>query len=179
MYSEPYLGNVAIFAGNFAPRGWALCSGQLMSIAQNTALFSILGTTFGGDGQTTFALPDLRGRIAIHPDNSNYILGEIAGTENITITTSQMPAHTHAFISVSGSMAASTGTGGTDSPATAVPAKPASDLYNTSADSGGMAVNNVSAASPIAGASNPVPILSPYLAMNYVIALEGLFPSRN
>lgn len=179
MYSEPYLGNVSIFAGNFAPRGWALCNGQLMSISQNSALFAILGTTFGGDGQTTFGLPDLRSRIAIHPDNNTYNLGQAAGTENIIISTTQMPPHTHALVSIGGSMAASTATGGTDSPANAFPAKSASDLYNTSVDSGGMAVSNVSAASPNAGASGPVPILSPYLAMNYVIATEGLFPSRN
>src|SRR4051794_10683767 len=97
--SEPFIGEVIMFAGNFAPRGWALCQGQLLSIAQNTALFSILGTTYGGNGQTTFALPDLRGRVPLGqgqgPGLSSYVLGEVAGNENVTLISTQMPQHNH------------------------------------------------------------------------------------
>src|SRR5688572_5350285 len=97
--SEPFIGEIIMFAGNFAPRGWAFCSGQLLSIAQNTALFSILGTTYGGNGQTTFALPDLRGRCPVHqgqgPGLSNYSLGQVGGTESVTLIASQLPPHSH------------------------------------------------------------------------------------
>src|SRR5438132_384897 len=97
--SEPFLGEIRMFCGNFNPRGWALCNGQLLSIAQNTALFSILGTTYGGNGQTTFALPDLRGRVPVHPGQgpglSMYNLGENGGAESVTLTAAQMPAHQH------------------------------------------------------------------------------------
>jgi microcystin-dependent protein len=183
MYDEPYLGTVGIFGGNFAPRGWLLCNGQLLSIAEESTLFAILGTTFGGDGQTTFGVPDLRGRIAIGtgqgPGQPNFVIGQRAGSESVTITVSQMPAHAHAFVSITGTMNANINTGGTDSPAAAFPAKPGSALYNTSADGGGMAPNNVTAVSPAAGASGPVATMSPYLAMNYVIATSGIFPSRN
>src|SRR4051812_19628298 len=97
--SEPFLAEIMIFAGNFAPRGWAFCNGQILSIAQNTALFSLLGTTYGGNGQTTFALPDLRGRVPIGvgqgPGLSSISLGEVGGTENVTLLTTQMPMHDH------------------------------------------------------------------------------------
>src|SRR5688572_15936308 len=97
--SEPFLAQIMMFGGNFAPRGWALCNGQILSIAQNTALFSILGTTYGGNGQTTFALPDLRGRVPIHPGQgpglSSYSLGQSAGTETVTLTINEMPTHLH------------------------------------------------------------------------------------
>jgi microcystin-dependent protein len=179
MFFEPYLGAVSIFGGNFAPRGWALCNGQLLSIAQNTALFSLLGTTYGGNGQTTFALPDLRGRIAMHPDGSNFSLGQSGGTESTSITVQQMPIHVHTVLSISGAMAASTAGGSIDFPNGAYPAQSSSDLYNTSPDGAGMAVANINAASPVAGAGGPVPILSPYLTMNYCIAMEGIYPSRN
>src|SRR3954470_22596670 len=97
---DPFIGQIILFAGNFAPKGWAFCSGQLLSIAQNSALFSLLGTTYGGNGQTTFALPDLRSRVPIHagqgPGLTNYVQGEQTGVENVTLTTPQLPAHTHA-----------------------------------------------------------------------------------
>src|SRR3954468_23228168 len=97
--SEPFLGEIRMFGGNFAPRGWAFCNGQILSIAQNTALFSLLGTTYGGNGQTTFGLPDLRGRVAVSagqgPGLSNYSLGELAGSESVTLTSANMPAHNH------------------------------------------------------------------------------------
>ena len=177
MFTEPYLANVTIFAGNFAPRSWMFCQGQLLSIAQNTALFALIGTTYGGDGQTTFALPDFRGRIAVHPGNT-MILGEMAGTENVTITSNQMPAHNHIITSATPTVPASSAAGG-NVPTGALPAKPASDLYSASADGFGMAATDTSGPSPAAGGSMPVPVISPYLAMNYIIAVEGIFPSRN
>ena len=98
---EPFIGMIVQFGGNFAPRGWALCDGQLMSIAQNSALFSILGTTYGGDGRTTFALPDLRSRVPIHPGQgpglSRYVLGQAGGVESVTLTVNNMPSHNHSF----------------------------------------------------------------------------------
>src|SRR5512140_216933 len=116
--STPFIGEIVMFAGNFAPRSWALCNGQLLPIAQNTALFSILGTTYGGDGRTTFALPDLRGRVPVHPGQgpglSNYVLGEMAGTENTTLLINNMPAHNHTLNAVSDA-------GDTAAPAGALP----------------------------------------------------------
>jgi microcystin-dependent protein len=179
MFTEPYLANVTVFAGNFAPRSWAFCDGSLISIAQNSALFALLGTTYGGDGITTFALPDLRSRIAVHPGNAAIQLGEVGGSELVNLTSQQMPQHIHTFVSITGGSPASTATGNTASPLNAVPAKPAKGLYNTSADGFGMAGVTALAQSPLAGASGPVPTLSPYLAMNYIIAVEGIFPSRN
>src|ERR1044072_1975604 len=104
MFVEPYLGNVTVFAGNFAPRAWMFCQGQLLAIAENDALFALIGTTYGGDGQVTFGLPDFRSRVAIHqgqgPGLSNYILGQASGTESVTLTTAQCPGHNHQFISI-------------------------------------------------------------------------------
>src|SRR5437868_7879336 len=104
--SEPFIAEIVMFAGNFAPRGWALCQGQIMSIAQNTALFSLLGTTYGGDGQTTFALPDLRGRAPIHT-NSTYPQGAVVGTEQVTLVSTTLPAHGHPAMALSGPGSAS------------------------------------------------------------------------
>jgi microcystin-dependent protein len=179
MFFEPYLGAVSIFGGNFAPRGWAFCNGQILSIAQNTALFSLLGTTFGGNGQTTFALPDLRGRMAMHPNGSSFVVGQSGGTEATSLIQQQMPIHMHVIASISGGMSASTAGGSTDFPNGAYPAQSSGDLYNTSADGPGMAAANITAVSPAAGSSGPVPTLSPYLTMNYCIALQGIYPSRN
>ena len=166
--SEPFIGSIILFAGNFAPRGWAFCNGQLLPIAQNTALFSILGTTYGGNGQTTFALPDLRGRVPLHPGTgpglSQYTLGQSAGAETITLTSSEMPAHTHV-------QPASNGDQTTNRPNAAVPAR--GGVYAGTTD--GSALDPTSPA----GGSQPHSNLQPYLAVNYIIALEGIFPSRN
>ncbi|MBU3886947.1 phage tail protein [Methylosinus sporium] len=175
--SEPFIGMIVAFAGNFAPRGWALCQGQLLSIAQHTALFSILGTTYGGNGQTNFALPDLRGRAIVGqgqgPGLGFYALGEIAGVESTTLTTSQMPAHTH-LVSAQATAAS------TPSPAGAVPAelgagKNATNLYGppTPATAVAMAPSMISPT----GGNQPVSVLSPFTVINYIIALEGVFPS--
>lgn len=182
MFIEPYLGNVSVFAGNFAPRGWMFCQGQLLSIAQYDALFALIGTTYGGDGQTTFALPDFRSRIAIHAGQgaglSNYSLGQMGGNENITLLTMQMPAHTHSLISFQVKQSASTATTGTDNPTNAYPASGA-NVYNNSSDGTSMGTYSSVGTTPIAGSSQPVPTIQPYLAMNFVIAVEGIFPSRN
>ena len=166
--SEPFLGSIIMFGGNFAPRGWALCNGQILPIAQNTALFSLLGTTYGGNGQTTFALPDLRGRVPVHPGQgpglSSYSLGQSAGAESITLTAAEMPAHTH-------SQPATNADQNTNRPNGAVPAR--GGVYAGSTD--GSAFD----ATTVAGGSQPHSNLQPYLAVNYIIALEGIYPSRN
>lgn len=172
--AEPYIGQITIFAGNFAPRGWAFCEGQLLSIAQNTALFSILGTTYGGDGRTTFALPDLRGRAPIHaaqgPGLSNYALGQQGGTETTTLTVNQLPAHAHTTQVFSN----------TD------PATSTTPTNTVLANSGEVPIyanaSNQTLAGPttgLSGANQPFDTRQPYLAINYIIALQGIFPSRN
>lgn len=172
--SEPFIGQVILFGGNFAPRGWAFCAGQIMSIAQNTALFSILGTTYGGNGTTTFALPDLRGRVPVGPGQgpglSNYDLGQVGGTETNTLLISQMPMHNHLLTasnqpadqaSPQGNFLATEPTGSTAIYHTG----PAAETLNPSAIT-------------LTGGSQPVNNLQPYLGLNYIIALEGIYPSR-
>lgn len=182
MFVEPYLATVTTFAGNFAPRAWMFCQGQLLSIAEYTALFSLVGTTYGGDGQTTFGLPDLRSRIAIHegqgPGLSNYVIGEMAGTESVTLLSSNLPAHSHSVISFTPQQPASTATTGVNEPKNAYPASGAT-LYNLTSDGGRMGPYSSLGTTPIAGNNQPISILEPYLAMNYIIAVEGIYPSRN
>lgn len=168
-----------MFGGNFAPRGWAFCDGQLLPISQNTALFSILGTTFGGNGQTTFALPDLRGRVPLHPGQgpglSPYQLGQSAGSESVTLQTGQMPAHTHpATVTVHAS-----GRATAEDPSGAVPATTSQPAYGAAPSEGtnmnaGMATAQVAHA----GGNQPHDNLQPYLAVSFIIALEGIYPSR-
>lgn len=175
----PILGSITLFAGNFAPRGWALCNGQILSIAQNSALFSLLGTTYGGNGTSTFALPDLRGRAPIHwgqgPGLTNRVIGEASGSENVTLLSTQMPQHTHL-------VAAST--------ATATQPAPTGNLLAVSTDAGvggtpsnfiEPTANTTMAPNMIqpAGGNQPHNNMQPYLAITYIIALEGIFPSRN
>jgi microcystin-dependent protein len=179
MANEPYLGAIFMFAGNFAPRGYALCQGQLLAIAQNTALFSILGTTYGGNGVNNFALPDLRGRGPIGtgqaPGLPNVILGEVGGSNSVTILTSNMPSHTH-------TVNVSTANGAQGSPQNNFPASVVdsqggvSTAYNTTATGGATFAPN--AVNP-SGGSQPINIQDPYLGINYIIALQGIFPSRN
>jgi len=166
--SEPFIGSVILFAGNFAPRGWAFCDGQLLAISQNTALFSILGTTYGGNGVTTFALPDLRGRSPIGPRQgpglSNHDLGETGGVETVTLNVNELPAHQHL-------QPASDAEQDTNRPGNAVPAR--GGVYAGSGD--GTTLDPTS----IAGGNQPHQNRPPYLGLNYIIALEGIFPSRN
>lgn len=185
---EAFLGLITIFAGNFAPRGWAFCQGQILSIAQNTALFSLLGTTYGGNGQTTFALPDLRGRVptgtgqgpGLPPVNQ----GEIAGSPTTTLLITNMPAHNHTA-TASSSTAASTSAGTLQAPTASsllAQSNQRDAQYIEAANAGttvllGGGQTNVTVG--IAGGSQPISILQPYLGLNFIIALEGIYPSRN
>lgn len=174
--ASPFIGEIRIVGFNFAPIGWAMCQGQLLSIAQNDALFALIGTTYGGDGQTTFALPDFRGRLGVHQGQrsggSNFVMGEVAGVESVTLTTNQIPAHSH--------LAGAESTGGNQtSPTAGVYSNYATGgkkdkLYSPSAN----ATGSPTELGP-AGGNQPHDNLMPYLAINYVIALEGIFPSRN
>ena len=173
--SEPFIGQIQIFPYNFAPRGWAFCQGQIMSIAQNTALFSLLGTTYGGDGQTTFALPDLRGRVPNSsgqgPGLSNYSLGQVSGTESTTLQTQNLPPHNHSVtINVNSSE------GGQNSPQGTYLGKTDPGVYAATQDN---ALMGAQPATGLTGQGVPVSILQPFLTLNYCIALEGIFPSRN
>jgi microcystin-dependent protein len=169
----PFLGQIAMFAGNFAPSGWALCDGQLLAISSNTALFSLLGTTYGGDGQTTFALPDLRGRAPIHAGQgtglSDKRLGQRGGAEQVTLQVSNLPSHTH-------SLNASTATGTSNAPTGNVHADTSvfDKEYATTANTamGTETIGNT-------GGGVPVDIVQPYLTINYIIALDGDFPLRS
>ena len=178
--AEPFIGQIILFAGNFAIRGYAMCNGQLLSIAQNTALFSILGTTYGGNGQTTFALPNLMGRVPIHFGQgaglSNYSLGQQAGNENTTLLQSNMPAHSHPVLTNSSN-------GNVNAPENNFIAVPVLSGGTPTAVNGYRSTQDGTLMNPqtigITGGSQPFPILQPYLALNYLIALEGIFPSRN
>jgi microcystin-dependent protein len=175
---EGTIGEIRLFAGTFAPRTWAFCEGQIMAIAQNTALFSILGTTYGGNGQTTFALPDLRGRTAVGPGTgpglTNRNLGEQAGTENVTLIASELPAHNHNLL-VANVPADKTEPTGNSIASVADITENAMPSYKTATPNVAL---NPSSISP-AGGSQPHNNMPPYLGMNYIICLEGIFPSRN
>lgn len=193
--SQPFIGQIIQGGWNFAPRGYAFCSGQLISIAQNTALFSLLGTTYGGNGQTTFALPDLRGRSMINagqgPGLSNYVLGQAAGTEQVTLLSTQMPQHTHAVTANPNAFNAANTRATDQQPSTGA-------IFGRGVDTGGgtaipevylpagttptiaLGLNIAGSISiGMAGNSQPHPNLSPYLAVSVCIALQGIFPSRN
>jgi microcystin-dependent protein len=176
--SEPFLAEIRMFGGNFAPRGWALCNGQILPIAQNTALFSLLGTTYGGNGQTTFALPDLRSRVPLHPGQgpglSNYSLGQSGGTESNSLTQQNIPP-LPVTISINCNADSDTSKPGGHFPA----GTSAGNGYATASD-GSTKLNAAAAtALPVGGGSQPVNNIQPYLCVNFIIALEGIFPSRN
>jgi len=172
--AERYIGEIRMFSGNFAPAGWAMCNGQLIPIAQNTALFSILGTTYGGNGKTNFALPDLRQRMPLHagtgPGLTPRDLGEQGGEASTTLTALQMPSHSHG-------MSAANATASVQSPANALLAKP----VTVSAPYHDAAAVAPSPAGPLgnAGGSSPHNNLQPYLVVNFIIALTGIFPPRS
>jgi microcystin-dependent protein len=173
--SEPFIGQIQLVGFNFAPRGWAFCNGQLLPISQNTALFSLLGTTYGGDGETTFALPDLRGRVPVHsgsssgPGLSPRPLGQRSGQETVTLNTTQIPAHAHTF-----SAPVSSDSGETDTPEGGVPAVASEDIYAESTDSVGLASTTGNT-----GGGQGHNNMQPYLVVNFCIALTGIFPSQN
>ena len=177
---DPFIGEIRLLPYNFAPRGWALCQGQLMAVAQNTALFSLLGTTYGGNGSTTFGLPDLRGRVAVSPGQgaglSAYVLGEMTGTPNETLTSAQMPMHTH---TLTGTVNVSSANGGATSPAGAVWAvSPGNDEYAEGPGASSLAAYLITGITTDAGGPQSHENMMPYLALNYCIATTGIFPTR-
>jgi microcystin-dependent protein len=166
--SEPYLSEIRIVSFNFVPKGWAFCNGQLLPINQNQALFALLGTTYGGNGQTTFALPDLRGRTPLH-FGAGFTLGQAAGQESQTLTLSEMPTHNHA-------VAATTNPSTQQLPDTnSRLARGSSPMYAPAQSLVAMAPGGVTNA----GGSQPHTNMMPYLVLNFIIALQGIFPSRN
>ena len=181
---DVFMGLIQPFGFNFAPRGWATCSGQLIAIQQNSALFSLLGTYYGGNGTSNFALPDLRGRVAVGqgqgPGLSPYTIGEVTGTETTTLTSQQMPMHNHMMTVTSAAATASAPSGseligapnGEDSNLGAVTVK----MY---APAGGAQVQLAPQTIGMSGGSQPFSVLQPLLCINYSIALQGIFPSRN
>jgi len=174
--SEPFLAEVRIVGFNFAPRGWALCDGQILPISQNQSLYSLLGTTYGGDGRTSFALPDLRGRTPIHvgaSNGNNHSLGSKGGEETVALSVNEMPQHLHAMQAVSDSADSGDPTGGY--PAT--PSAAMGALYSGTADVLGTPLNPGAVANAGGGVGHNN--MQPTLALNFCIALQGLFPSRN
>jgi microcystin-dependent protein len=190
----PFLSMILIWPPNFAPIGWALCAGQVMSISQNTALFSLLGTTYGGDGVTTFALPDLRSRVPVGAGQgvglSPYILGQVGGTENVTLTTNTLAAHTHqatpAGLSASVPAVTTTGTTNQASPSVALAApvdaaRNPLNIYSSGTPSQSLTPGTVTGSISVgsAGGGQPHANIQPYQALNYSIALQGVYPSRS
>ena len=184
-YEDPYIGSVDLWAGNFAPRGWSFCAGQLLAIAQWDVVFALIGTFYGGDGVQTFKLPDLRGRIPVgvgrSPGTSDYSLGEMAGTESMILTTNNLPIHNH---TATGSFVPLAGTTETS------PVNDPTDKYFslTTGDDGKIytpVANSIMGSTPATitlannGNSQPISMVQPYLAVNYIFCMEGVFPSRN
>ncbi len=191
--ASPYLGTILYFGGNFTIRGYQMCNGQLLPINQNTALFSLLGTTYGGNGSSTFGLPDLRGRAPLHMGQRTggpaYTLGQNGGSEATTLTQSQLPPHTHT-VAVTGTVNAGTAKGIDSTPAAGYQLTRAVDgspngtavpfIYGpTGGTTVALAGVNVAGTAGITGNGLPIPTLSPYLTLNALIAIQGIFPSRN
>ena len=169
--STPFMSEIKLVAFNFAPKNWAMCNGQLLPINQNQALFSLLGTTYGGDGRTNFALPDLRGTAAMH-QGAGYIMGQYVGEENHTLQLGETPAHTHL-------VKASSSAGNISKPLNAFPANAAPAQIYSGGPSPQQGTTMSAAMVSTYGGSQPHPNMQPYLVMNYIIALTGIFPSRN
>lgn len=169
---QPYIGEIRMFGGSFEPAGWAFCKGQMLAISENDALFNLIGTTYGGDGQETFALPSLQSRVPVHQGQGpgitqNYQMGEAVGVETVTLTTQQIPGHNHLF-------SASTGGGSSGTPINNIPATPpVAKLYRFGTP--GDAFPNT-LVQPTGG-SQPHENLMPYIAINYIISLYGIYPS--
>jgi microcystin-dependent protein len=179
----PFIGQIMQFGGNFAPRGWALCDGQLLAIASNTALFSILGTTYGGDGRTTFGLPSLRGRMAMHAGNGPGLtprsLGQKSGLESNMLNALQLPSHNHPL---TGSVSIEVNSAGaTTNEGAGATLGAGSNIYNATAPEAGEAINGVTAnlTTTLNGNNQAVNNLMPYQCINFIIALEGTYPSRS
>jgi microcystin-dependent protein len=172
--ADPFVAEIRIFAFDFAPKGWAFCDGQIMPLSQNTALFSLLGTTYGGDGKSNFALPDLQGSVAMHPDQgpglSLHDLGETGGSDTVTLLQSEMPAHTH-------QLRGNSAVGDDPAPGANSFARPSStQVYQTTTNTNLVAM--APEALPPAGGSLPHNNMQPYLTLNFNIALQGVFPPR-
>ena len=164
--AQPYVGEIRMFAGNFAPAGWMFCEGQLLPISENETLFQLIGTTYGGDGETTFALPDLRGRIPVHQGNG-FTLAQTGGSETVALPMQQIPAHSHELI-------ASANKAQQDAPAASTLSQPkASNLYGVVAPDSAMASQGIGAT----GASQAHGNMQPYLCISFIISLFGIFPS--
>jgi microcystin-dependent protein len=182
--TTPYIGQITLFGGNFAIAGWAFCNGNLMGIAQNTTLYTLIGTTYGGDGNTTFALPNLQSRVAIHQGNgaglSPYVIGQVGGTENVTLTTAQIPSHMHT-LTVTSTVAVSGGQtpGPTLVPGTTSVAAGALFAYDNGVAPPPTSLKLGSAACSTSGSSQQHSNLMPTLCVNYLIALVGIYPSRS
>ena len=171
--SNPFVGEIRMFGGNFAPSGWMLCQGQLLAISENDTLFNLIGTTYGGDGQSTFALPDLQGRIPLHQGqgpgiSQNYIIGEQAGVETVTLTTNQLPVHTHPF-AASSSLALSA-----DPTGNVVAQPPTINLFFGDVAGAGL---NPQSIQPTGG-NQPHDNMHPFLVINFIISLFGVFPHQ-
>jgi microcystin-dependent protein len=165
--AQPYIGEIRMFAGNFAPAGWMFCEGQLLPISENETLFNLIGTTYGGDGQNTFALPDLRGRLPVHFGNG-FVLAETGGVETVTLTVQQIPAHSHAML-------AATGPGTANAPNSNVTAaSPSVTLYVQDVPDTNLSPNATGAD----GGSQPHNNFQPYLCVDFIISLFGIFPSQ-
>jgi len=173
---DPFIAQIMMFAGNFAPRGWAFCDGQLLSISSNAALFSILGTTYGGDGRTTFGLPDLRGRVPMHPGSGPGLtsrrLGEKTGSESVTLSTANLASHTHDV-----NIGVTDEDGGTNEANGNILANTVNNNYSTGGTTTGQNLGGASVSSTGGGAA--FNIVQPVTNVNFIIALVGTFPSRN
>lgn len=172
--STPYIGEIRLFAGSFAPLGWALCQGQLLAIAENETLFNLIGTTYGGDGEQSFGLPDLRGRVPIHqgagPGRSPRFIGELGGTEAVTLSDAQLPAHSHTVFATTAPASATAG------PAGGVLATASVPLYGSTVSGTTLAP---AAITPASGGNQPHENMAPFLALNYIISLYGIFPQQS
>jgi microcystin-dependent protein len=168
--SQPFVGEIRIFAGNFAPAGWMFCQGQLLAISENETLFNLIGTTYGGDGQSTFGLPDLSGRIPVH-QGSGFVLAEMMGTETVTLTTNQLPSHTHPQIASAAASSQTTPVSNVTADSTLAGAKIYGDLSAPVA----LAATTVGSV----GGSQPHDNLMPFLALNFIISLFGVFPTQS
>jgi microcystin-dependent protein len=164
--STPYVGEIRIFAGNFAPAGWMFCEGQLLPISEYDTLFNLIGTTYGGDGQSTFALPDMRGRLPIHM-GSGFVMGQSGGVETVTLNTTQMPAHTHPVLATTNSNTASLPGGNF------LASGP--DIYDQNVSGG----STMAPAIGPSGGSQPHDNFQPYLCVNFILSLFGVFPSQS
>jgi microcystin-dependent protein len=168
--SQPFVGEIRMFGGNFAPAGWAFCDGSVLPISENEVLFNLIGTTYGGDGQTTFRLPDLRGRLPLHQGNG-FVIGQAAGVEQVTLTVTQTPAHTHPLLAT-GSPASTAAPAGK---ALATAAAATITPYGTDAPTGPLSAQAMSSV----GGSQPHSNVQPYLCVSFIISLFGIFPSQN